>query len=120
MTVLEKVEYLMSKNGINKRQLSIRAEIPYSTISNLWVRGSDSMRLPTFRTICDFFDVTMDSMAYDDEEIVYKKDIKAPENSPSERAIIEAFRSADEIDQEAVRRMLGVSGKNNELSEVSA
>lgn len=40
--------------------------------------------------------------------------------SPEEIDIIEAFRSADEIDQEAVRRMLGVSGKNNEFSEVSA
>ena len=34
--------------------------------------------------------------------------------------IIRAFRMADEIDRESVRRTLGVSGKNNELSEVSA
>ena len=44
----------------------------------------------------------------------------ADDFSPEEIELIHAFREADEIDQEAVRRMLGVSGKNNELSEVSA
>ena len=40
--------------------------------------------------------------------------------SLEEVAIITAFRNADEIDRESVRRTLGVSGKNSELSEVSA
>ena len=95
MTVLEKIEYLISKNGLNMRQFAIQSEIPYSTIKNLWVRGSDSMRLPTFRAICDFFKVTMDSMAYDEREIVYKKDVKMPEISPEERDMIHAFRYLD-------------------------
>ena len=96
MTVLEKIEYLISKSGLNMRKFAIQSEIPYSTIKNLWVRGSDSMRLPTFRAICDFFGVTMDSMAYDDREIVYRKDVKMPEISPEERDIIHAFRYLDD------------------------
>ena len=40
--------------------------------------------------------------------------------TPEEIEIIHAFRKADEIDRESVRRTLGVSGKNNEYSEVSA
>lgn len=96
MTVLEKIEYLINKNGLNMRQFAIQSEIPYSTIKNLWVRGSDSMRLPTFRAICDFFGVTMDSMAYDDQDIVYRKDVKTPEISPAERDMIHAFRYLEE------------------------
>ena len=37
--------------------------------------------------------------------------------TPEEVEIIHAFRMADEIDRESVRRTLGVSGKNIEVSE---
>ena len=37
--------------------------------------------------------------------------------SLEEMEIIHAFRKADEIDRESVRRTLGVSGKNIEVSE---
>ena len=96
MTVLEKLDYLIDKNGLNRRKLAIQSGIPYTTICNLWIRGNDSMRLPTFRILCDFFGVTMDSMAYDDREIVYRKDVKMPEISPEERDIIHAFRYLDD------------------------
>ena len=96
MTVLEKIEYLMSINGLNKRQLSVQSGVPYSTISNLWARGSVNMSLSLFRAMCDFFGVTMDSMAYDDQEIVYRKDVKIPEITPSEKDIIHAFRYLDD------------------------
>ena len=42
---------------------------------------------------------------------------ESPDFTPEEVAIIEAFRMADEIDRESVRRTLGVSGKNIEVSE---
>ena len=96
MTVLEKIEYLMSINGLNKRQLSVQSRVPYSTISNLWARGSVNMSLSLFRALCDFFGVTMDSMAYDDREIVYRKDVKMPEITPAEKDIIHAFRYLDD------------------------
>lgn len=96
MTVLEKIELLMTEKNLNKRQLSMDSKIPYSTISNLWVRGSDSMRLPTFRAICDYFKVTMDSMAYDENEIVYREDVEMPEISPTERDMIYSFRYLEE------------------------
>ena len=96
MTVLEKLDYLIAKRGLNKRKLSIQSKIPYNTINNLWVRGTDSMRLPTFRALCSFFGVTMDSMAYDDKEIVYLKDVEMPEITPAERDIIHAFRYLDD------------------------
>ena len=118
MTVLEKIEFLMAERKMNKRQLSINSKIPYSTISNLWVRGSDSMRLPTFRALCDFFGVTMDSMAWDENEIVYRKDLKVPDLSREERDVVEAYKRADEGMQRGVRLLLKLpEGKNNTFSE---
>lgn len=78
MTLLEKIDYLMKENHLNKRQFSIKSDMPYSTIDNIWKRGTESMRLPTFMKICDYFGVTMDSMAYDDREIEYRKDQDEP------------------------------------------
>jgi DNA-binding Xre family transcriptional regulator len=76
----------MKDEGLNKRQLSIKTEMPYSTIDNLWKRNTDSMRLPTFRKLCDYFGVTMDSMAYDDQEIVYRS--SAPAASPEDNSCV--------------------------------
>lgn len=89
MTTLNKMERLMEKKQLNKRQLSIQSDIPYSTLDNLWKRGSDSMRLPTFMKLCDFFNVTMDSMAYDDREIEYRVDERSDFNKRLARAYFE-------------------------------
>lgn len=77
MTVLEKIELLMEKKNLNKRKFSIDAEIPYNTIRNFWIQGADNMHLPTFRKICDYFGVTMDSMAWDHLDIEYRTDSPA-------------------------------------------
>lgn len=105
-SILEKIELLMSQRNMNKRQLSVGSGIPYSTLCKLWTRGSDSIRLTTFRALCNFFGVTMDSM-FETET--------ASELSPSERAMIKAFRIADEVDQESVRRTLKIPGKITSL-----
>ena len=89
MTTLDKLSFLMKQLNLNKRQLSIKSELAYSTIDNLWKRGSDSMRLPTFMKLCDFFNVTMDSMAYDDKEIEYRVDEKSDFNKMLARAYFE-------------------------------
>lgn len=92
MTLLDKIEFLMNQSSLNKRQLSMKSSIPGSTIENWWKKGVDGMRLSTFRTLCDFFGVTMDSMARDDQDIVYKKDVAPVEYSPEERKLIENYR----------------------------
>ena len=52
--------------------------LPYSTIDNIFKVSYEKMKLPTFMKICDYFGVTMDSMAYDDREIEYRKDQDEP------------------------------------------
>lgn len=102
MKMIEKISSLMHDAGLNKRQFSLKAGIPYSTVDNWYKVGCDKMQLPTFRALCDFFGVTMDSMAYDEQKIVYRKDVKMPEITPAERDMIHSFRYLDEDGKERV------------------
>lgn len=118
MTILEKINFLMAERHINKHELSKSSGIPYTTLDGLYKKGYEGMRLPTFRALCDFFGVTMDSMAWDDQEIVYRKDLKAPEFSGEQRDVAEAYGQADEGMQRGVRLLLKLpEGKNNTLPE---
>jgi len=89
MTLLEKIDLLIKKDNLNKRQLSLRADIPYSTIDGFFKIGYENMKLPTFMKLCDFFNVTMDSMAYDDREIEYRVDERSDFHKRLARAYFE-------------------------------
>lgn len=100
MTLIEKIEYLMKENSLNRRQLSISSGIPYSTLDNLWKRDTASMRLPTFKRLCDFFGVTMASMAYDELDIMYLGENTAEPDSvvlsPGENTLIDRYRQMND------------------------
>lgn len=118
MTMLEKINHLMDERRINKHELSKLSGIPYTTLDGLYKKGYEGVRLPTFRALCDFFGVTMDSMAWDENEIVYRKDLKVPDLSREERDVVEAYKRADEGMQRGVRLLLKLpEGKNNTFSE---
>lgn len=107
MTFLEKVDILLKREGLNKRQLSIKAEIPYSTIDNWYKRGYESMTLSTLKKLCQFFDVSMDSMTIDELDI-QPYDPERIHTTRREREIIMKYRQADVIDQTSVCRTLGI------------
>lgn len=102
MTFIEKIEFLIKDKGLNKRQFSIEADIPYNTIRNFWIQGVDKMQLPTFRKLCDYFNVTMDSMAYDEREIEYKTDLSSDPLPKDQLQLIHDFRLLDERGQASV------------------
>lgn len=112
MTLLEKIDFLMKKYGMNKRQLSLRSNVPYTTIDGLYKVGYENMRLPTFMKLCDFFNVTMDSMAYDDQEIEYRVDAESDFN----KKLVEAYLTHPE-GQQAVCKLLDL--KQDEQSDNS-
>ena len=66
LTFLEKLDYLMEKNHLNKRKVSLGSGIPYSTIDAFYKVGYNNIKLSTFRKLCDYFGVSMDSLARDD------------------------------------------------------
>lgn len=99
---LGKLETLMSKHGVkNKKQLAVQSDIPYTTIVNWYKRGYENMTISNFKTLCDFFGVTMDSMARDEvTEIEYynpkKKDLHI---TPEEEILVKCYRTADDLDK---------------------
>ena len=107
MTLLNKIDTLLGNHGLNRRQLSIQAGIPNSTVDNWYKRGCDSMNLSTFKKLCSFFQVDMTSMAFDELEI-QPYDPERMHTTPREREIIKAYRRADSIDQTSICRTLGI------------
>ena len=122
MTLLEKIDSLMAANSLNKRRFSIQSGIPYSTIDGLYKVGYENMRIPTFRTICSFFGVTMDSMAYDDREIEYIKDAQMKYSS-EDAELVRGYHAAVPEIQSAMMGMAREarlrSGESVETSEAS-
>lgn len=60
MNIAERLEQLMITRGMNRRQLSIAANIPYTTIDGIFKRSSDNVKLTTMIKLADYFNVTLD------------------------------------------------------------
>lgn len=103
MNLLEKISYLIEENGINKRKLSLQANIPYSTIDGLYKKGYENMRITTFRKLCDYFGVTMDSMANDDKDIEYISPAASHVVDREGFEVAATFSVLDDRGKEAVR-----------------
>lgn len=93
--MLHKLDSLMREMKLNKRQLSLQSGIPYTTIDGWYKRGYENMSVSTFKTLCSFFGVTMESMAYDDREIEYVKDVIDDKNT-DESVLLRGYRAAGE------------------------
>lgn len=94
MTLLEKIDYLMKKEGINKHELARLSGIPYTTIVGLYERGVDKIRLSTVQKIGDYFNVSIDYLAYDKYD--YPESYGLPDMSPDEYRLIGLYRASDE------------------------
>lgn len=98
MTFLEKLDYLIKEKKINKHKLSELSGVPYTTIINFYKQSYDNIKLSTFKKICGFFDVTMDSMARDELEIeYYNPNRKNLHITKKEELFLECYRTADDM-----------------------
>lgn len=68
MDFLSKLDWLMKRDGINKRVLAQRSGVPYTTIVGLYERGAENARLSTINRLCEFFSVPIDYLALDKYE----------------------------------------------------
>lgn len=124
MNFLEKLDFLMAREGINKRKLSEKIGMPYSTIDALYKVGYSNIKLSNLKKICEYFNVSMDYMTRDE---ITEIDYYDPNNpnihfSSAETEIILHYRAADEITKELVHRALGISsaaGVENIQKEIS-
>ena len=91
MTILEKLNILMDSKELNKNNLASELGVPKQNIYNWFNRGCENMALSSFKRLCSFFGVTMDSMAWDDREIEYIKDRNPDSLSRKEQEMIEMY-----------------------------
>ena len=68
MVFLQKLDWLMERDGLNKHTLAQQSGVPYTTIVGLYERGAENARLSTLNRLCAFFKVSLDYLAIDDYE----------------------------------------------------
>lgn len=114
MTFLNKLDKLMADNKLNKKTFSNNSGIAYTTIVNWYKRGYDNMSISILKKICDYFGVTMDSMARDELEIeFYNPNAKNLHITNDEEILLRHYRSADKSHKELAKCAVGAD-KNQE------
>lgn len=114
MTFLEKLDLLMKKNDLNKHKLADLSGIPYTTIVGWYQRGYNGMSLVVFKKICDFFCVSMDSMARDNAEIEhYNPSKKKLHITKEEEYILNCYRAADDMHKGLAQCAIGADEKGD-------
>lgn len=63
MDFLEKLNYLMKKNHLNKSTLSKACNIPYTTIDGWYKKGYEGLKLTTLRKLAEYFGTSLDYWA---------------------------------------------------------
>lgn len=115
MKFLEKLDFLMKENGLNKHSLSQLCGIPYSTITNFYKQSYDNIKLSTFNKLCDYFGVTMDSMARDDAKIeYYNPNNKNLHITKEEEYLLKCYRAADDMHKGLAQCAVGAEEKEDE------
>ncbi len=66
MDFLEKLNYLMEKNHLNKNTLSKACNIPYTTIDGWYKKGYEGLKLTTLRKLAEYFGTSLDYWASED------------------------------------------------------
>ena len=61
--MLDQLNKLMLKRGINKSQLSKESGIPYTTIDGFYKKGTDNAKLSTLKKLSNYFEVPLDYWA---------------------------------------------------------
>lgn len=106
MNILEKIDFLMKRNGIkNRAELSELSGIPYSTITGFYAKGYDRMKLSTLKTLADCLGVTIDYLGRDEitDPNYGLTAPEAPALAPDERQLVEDYRTFNNEGKEKIR-----------------
>lgn len=68
MTFLEKLDYMMSVEQINKRGLSALSGVPYTTIDGLYKKGFENTKMQTIKKLAAALGVSLDYLMVDSIE----------------------------------------------------
>ena len=106
MDFIEKLNFLMKRYGLNKRSLSQKSEIPYTTIDNWYKRGYENLTLPTLRKLARYFNTTLDYWFIDEITDPNYGKSSGFKVEYDEMEHIKKYRSLDSYGQETVNIIL--------------
>ncbi len=75
MNFLEKLNYLMEKNHLNKSTLSKACNIPYTTIDGWYKKGYEGLKLTTLKKLAEYFGTSLDYWASEDNQQSHQYEI---------------------------------------------
>ena len=113
MNFLEKLDFLMRRDGLNKNTLSLKCDVPYTTIDAFYKKGFENVKMGTIRKIANTLGVSLDYLM--NEEIDDER-YGLPEADSNEAMgvvhwsapLIKAYASAIRPTQEAACAVLGI------------
>lgn len=110
MNLLQKLTFLMEKNGDTVASLSRKSGIPYTTIDGLYKKGYANIRLTTLQKICETYGVTLDYLARDYiTDPTYGLYDPSPTRLPTsadEERLLTLWRNADDTIRPVVLELL--------------
>ncbi|MDR0964502.1 MAG: helix-turn-helix domain-containing protein [Clostridium sp.] len=106
MDFLEKLDFLMKREGYNKHSLAEASGIPYTTIDGIYKRGYDRLQLPTIKRISNFFGTTLDYWVLDDITDPDYGKYRTFEVNSQEREIVTKYRDMDVYGKDLVETVV--------------
>lgn len=68
MNLLDKLDALKAQTGDTNLSLAKKAGVPPTTIYGLYQKGYANMKLSTLQALCDYFGVSLDYLAKDNQK----------------------------------------------------
>lgn len=99
MDFLEKLNYLMERENLNKNTLSKACNIPYTTIDGWYKKGYEGLKLTTLRKLANFFGTSLDFWASDQpfNEAIVDNEVKQ---------LVKQYSLLSEKDRRLVKNMI--------------
>lgn len=108
LNFLDKLDYLMARDKLNKHTLSQRSGVPYTTIVGFYERSYENTKLSTIQKLADFFGVSLDYLMRDQHTNPYD----APNSlSADEVRLLDQYRGLSSAGKEYILQTISMAGQ---------
>ena len=111
MDFLDKLNFLMEKNHLNKSTLSKACNIPYTTIDGWYKKGYEGLKLTTLRKLAEYFGTSLDYWVPESND--------SPHQISKDKSLSEihqkAFAKLEKMNNEQVKAVLAFINSLDEI-----
>jgi transcriptional regulator with XRE-family HTH domain len=105
MSFLEKLDYLMARERLNKHTLSQQSGIPYTTIVGFYERSYENTKLSTVQKLAEFFGVSLDYLMRDQ----YTNPYDSPTSlTQDEIRLLDQYRDLSDEGKRYIRQTMNI------------